>query len=273
MEEILQKAGLNRYAETAVNDPELFAAHRGRVWKALKETFPICILTIFLSSRWDRRKIREPMFQEPIRNNNADSEQERRFGDIDFQQVPETTELTSEGFKSTQSCDAEKTLKKSDQDSATQRVSLDVEKELFDPNQISKNMSDRYRTVWKLQYLNLHDQHENMITTILEAIEVTSVRANNTLNGFGMFMGMSDCNDYMMNLGKRKNKSSDRVYEVTFQGSHQNHRRTVMAILDKATSHTKSLLQKSEEMAKALEKQVKATAADVDVTYILSDKL
>ena len=40
MEEILQKAGLNRYVMTAVNDPELFAASRGRMWRALGDTFP-----------------------------------------------------------------------------------------------------------------------------------------------------------------------------------------------------------------------------------------
>ncbi|KAI3360412.1 hypothetical protein L3Q82_002253 [Scortum barcoo] len=40
MEEILQRAGLHRYVGTAVNDPELFAANRGRMWKALKDTFP-----------------------------------------------------------------------------------------------------------------------------------------------------------------------------------------------------------------------------------------
>ncbi|XP_049900244.1 uncharacterized protein LOC126390132 [Epinephelus moara] len=40
MEEILQKAGLNRYVGTAVNDPELFAATRSRMWRALRDTFP-----------------------------------------------------------------------------------------------------------------------------------------------------------------------------------------------------------------------------------------
>ncbi|KAL6473216.1 hypothetical protein MHYP_G00194040 [Metynnis hypsauchen] len=40
MEEILQKAGLDRYVGTAVNDPELFSAIRGRMWRALRETFP-----------------------------------------------------------------------------------------------------------------------------------------------------------------------------------------------------------------------------------------
>jgi len=40
MGEILQKAGLMRYVGTAVNDSELFAASRGRLCRALKETFP-----------------------------------------------------------------------------------------------------------------------------------------------------------------------------------------------------------------------------------------
>lgn len=40
MEEIFQRAGLNRYVGTAVNDPELFAASRNRLWRALKDTFP-----------------------------------------------------------------------------------------------------------------------------------------------------------------------------------------------------------------------------------------
>lgn len=40
MEEILQKAGLNQHVGTAVKDSELFAARRGRMWRALKDTFP-----------------------------------------------------------------------------------------------------------------------------------------------------------------------------------------------------------------------------------------
>ena len=40
MGEILQKAGLDRYVGTAVNDSELFCASRGRVCRALKDTFP-----------------------------------------------------------------------------------------------------------------------------------------------------------------------------------------------------------------------------------------
>lgn len=40
MEELLQKATLGRYAGTAVYDSELFAANRGRLWRALRESFP-----------------------------------------------------------------------------------------------------------------------------------------------------------------------------------------------------------------------------------------
>jgi len=40
MEEILQRAGLNQYVGTAVNDAELLAANRARMWRALKDAFP-----------------------------------------------------------------------------------------------------------------------------------------------------------------------------------------------------------------------------------------
>ncbi|XP_054862101.1 uncharacterized protein LOC118471119 [Amphiprion ocellaris] len=40
MEEILQQVGLNRYVATVVNDADLFAASRGRMWRALRDTFP-----------------------------------------------------------------------------------------------------------------------------------------------------------------------------------------------------------------------------------------
>ena len=40
MEEVLQRAGLNRYVGTAVNDSELFSANRGRMWLSLRDTFP-----------------------------------------------------------------------------------------------------------------------------------------------------------------------------------------------------------------------------------------
>ncbi|KAM3611919.1 uncharacterized protein V6R79_025872 [Siganus canaliculatus] len=40
MEELFDKAGIARYVATSVNDSELFAANRGRLWGALRETFP-----------------------------------------------------------------------------------------------------------------------------------------------------------------------------------------------------------------------------------------
>lgn len=40
MEELLQKAGMLRFISTAVNDAELFAAHRGQFWGALRDAFP-----------------------------------------------------------------------------------------------------------------------------------------------------------------------------------------------------------------------------------------
>ena len=40
MEEVFERAGLQRYTGTSIHDPELFAANRGRLWKALKDTYP-----------------------------------------------------------------------------------------------------------------------------------------------------------------------------------------------------------------------------------------
>ncbi|KAM3612829.1 uncharacterized protein V6R79_015327 [Siganus canaliculatus] len=40
MEELFDKARLARYVATSANDSELFAANRGRLWGALRETFP-----------------------------------------------------------------------------------------------------------------------------------------------------------------------------------------------------------------------------------------
>ncbi|KAL7370725.1 hypothetical protein ABVT39_009328 [Epinephelus coioides] len=65
-------------------------------------------------------------------------------------------------------------------------------------------------------------------------MEVKSVRAkdcfcsNDTHNGHGMFMGISDCNNYMMNVGKRKHEAIDDLYEVTFYVPHRKQSRTVM---------------------------------------------
>ncbi|XP_034454819.1 uncharacterized protein LOC117769788 [Hippoglossus hippoglossus] len=83
----------------------------------------------------------------------------------------------------------------------------------------------------ELPYVNLLDQHENIKTAVPDIMEVTSVRANscfcsnNTHDGPGMFMGISDCDEYMMDLGKRGHKMSNDSYEVTFYVPH--HRQNI----------------------------------------------
>lgn len=86
----------------------------------------------------------------------------------------------------------------------------------------------------ELPYLNLLDQHENMITAVPDALDVKPVRANdcfcsnNTHDGPGMFMGISDCDKYMIHLGKRKSKNLDEVFEVIFHLPHHKQSRTLM---------------------------------------------
>ncbi|XP_036437085.1 uncharacterized protein LOC118815214 [Colossoma macropomum] len=88
--------------------------------------------------------------------------------------------------------------------------------------------------LWELSYVNLLDQHENMITAIPDPMEVKSVEANDcfcsddTHNGPGKFMGISDCNNYIMDLGERKHKAMDHLYKVTFQVPHRKLSRTLM---------------------------------------------
>lgn len=88
--------------------------------------------------------------------------------------------------------------------------------------------------ITKLPYVNLLDQQENMLTAIPDSMEVTPVRAkgcfcsNNTYDGPGMFMGISDCDDYLMDLGNRRHMGSKDKYEATFQVPYQKERKTVM---------------------------------------------
>ncbi|XP_034457349.1 uncharacterized protein LOC117771281 isoform X2 [Hippoglossus hippoglossus] len=91
----------------------------------------------------------------------------------------------------------------------------------------------RFTCSWlgELPYVNLLDQHEDITTAVPDIMEVTSVRANscfcsnNTHDGPGMFMGISDCDKYMMDLGKRGHKMSNDSYEVTFDVPH--HRQNI----------------------------------------------
>lgn len=83
-------------------------------------------------------------------------------------------------------------------------------------------------------YMNLLDQHENVITAVPDAMIVKSVKAydcfcaNNTHNGPGMFMGISDCDKYMMYLGKGKRRNVDELHEVVFHLPGHKQSRTVM---------------------------------------------
>ena len=73
-----------------------------------------------------------------------------------------------------------------------------------------------------LPYENVLDQHEDIKTAVPEIMEVTSVRANTcfcsneTHNGPGMFMGISDCDKYMMDLGKNAHKTSEVTFHVPY---------------------------------------------------------
>lgn len=73
-----------------------------------------------------------------------------------------------------------------------------------------------------LPYINLLDQHENMVTAVPDPMAVQPVRAhgcfcsNNTHGGPGMFMGISECNDYAMHMGRSKSDNADKLYKVIF---------------------------------------------------------
>ncbi|XP_037622967.1 uncharacterized protein LOC119486725 [Sebastes umbrosus] len=76
-----------------------------------------------------------------------------------------------------------------------------------------------------LPYVNLFEQHENVTTAVPDPMEVKPVRAkycfcsNETNKGSGMFMGISECDGYMMDLGKREDEDVNKLYEVIFQVS------------------------------------------------------
>ena len=89
----------------------------------------------------------------------------------------------------------------------------------------------RFTCSWlsELPYENLLDQHEDIKTAVPDIMEVTSVRANtcfcsnDTHNGPGMFMGISNCDEYMMDLGKNAPKTS----KVTFHVPHHKQKVTL----------------------------------------------
>jgi len=90
----------------------------------------------------------------------------------------------------------------------------------------------RFNCSWlmDLPYMNLLDQYEDVRTAVPDAMEVKPMRAkacfcsNNTFQGPGMFMGISDCDNYMMHLG---HKAVGDSYTVTFYGPHHKRSRTL----------------------------------------------
>ncbi|XP_036418907.1 uncharacterized protein LOC118802460 [Colossoma macropomum] len=86
----------------------------------------------------------------------------------------------------------------------------------------------------ELPYVNLLDQHENMITAVPDPLEVKFVGAKDcfcsdgTHKGPGKFMGISDCNNYIMDLGERKYEAMNDLYKVTFQVPHRKLSRILM---------------------------------------------
>lgn len=86
----------------------------------------------------------------------------------------------------------------------------------------------------ELPYVNLLDQHENMIKAIPDALEVKSVAAEDCFcskdgrEGPGVFMGISECDNYMMNLGESKSKTMTQLHRVSFQIPHRRQNRVLM---------------------------------------------
>ena len=93
----------------------------------------------------------------------------------------------------------------------------------------------RFNCSWlmDLPYINLLDNHENAITAVPDAMEVEPRRAkdcfcsNGTHTGPGMFMGISDCDNYMMRFDGRKNRIVDHLYTVTFHDPNKKQSRTL----------------------------------------------
>ncbi|XP_047430263.1 uncharacterized protein LOC124999403 isoform X2 [Mugil cephalus] len=94
----------------------------------------------------------------------------------------------------------------------------------------------RFTCLWlvDLPYMNLFGPNEKMTTAKPDAMEVTSVRStncfcsNNTYNGPGMFMRISDCDKYMMHFGKRDHRAVDDLYTVTFHAPDHRQSRTLI---------------------------------------------
>lgn len=84
-----------------------------------------------------------------------------------------------------------------------------------------------------LPYINLIDQHEEVLTAAADPMEVKHVRAkscfcsNNNGRNSGMYMGLSECEEYKMDLGKHDFRDTNKLYKVTFQKSRREPSRTL----------------------------------------------
>jgi len=76
---------------------------------------------------------------------------------------------------------------------------------------------------WRnLTFINLLDQYEDIMTAVPDAMDVTPVQvkscfcSNGTHGGSSMFMGISECDGYVMQFGRRDKRTVDDTYTVTF---------------------------------------------------------
>lgn len=74
-----------------------------------------------------------------------------------------------------------------------------------------------------LPYINLLDKHENMMTAVPDPLEVTPVRAvscfcsNDSKTESGMFIGVSDCDNYTMEMSNPDHTDIYKSHPVTFR--------------------------------------------------------
>lgn len=84
-----------------------------------------------------------------------------------------------------------------------------------------------------LPYINLLDQHEDVTGAVPDEMVVRSVKArscfcsNDTHNSLGMFMGISDCENYMMQFNNQ-HPSTDNMHLVTFHASNHKQSKTLL---------------------------------------------
>ena len=90
------------------------------------------------------------------------------------------------------------------------------------------------RWLSQLSYINLLDQLEDITTAVPEPMEVKLAKAedcfcsNNTHGGVGMFMGISECNGYVMRFGMQGRRIDRGPHQVTFHAPDRRLSKTLM---------------------------------------------